>query len=224
MRPRKSFWFARITALIVVGLFFVWPLVAGAIVVVWLIYRLGKATYYQGYQAPSLERGLGFRHGKEYRQAGWLPESSLAITSIVDGGVFQSVGFRVNDVVPDFSFTEFFRHLHIHRGQNIELDVVDGGEGPPFESRPRRTIAFSVPAYRESPPTRRDALAAVSIWFPILLMPVGAVAGYLICQITIPGVSLWVQAIVVYCVISVGCYWGICATVRLNNRESSTDG
>src|SRR5262245_7315708 len=70
MRSPSQIWFSRIAAVCVLGLFFVWPIVASAIVLVWLVYSVGAATWYQGCLGPSLERGLGFEHGKLYQRVG----------------------------------------------------------------------------------------------------------------------------------------------------------
>src|SRR5437763_10247932 len=64
MRSTRQIWFARLTLLAVVALLFVWPLIPLAIVLAWLIHMVGAATYYQVCQGRSLERALGFKHGK----------------------------------------------------------------------------------------------------------------------------------------------------------------
>ena len=62
-------------------------------------YIVGEALYYQVLLAPALERDLGFGRG-----TACLPDdgmrgyvSTVAIDSVVDGGVFQQAGLRGGD-------------------------------------------------------------------------------------------------------------------------------
>jgi len=152
MRSRLQIWLFRVAALGVVGFFFVWPLTASIIVLAWITYVVASAYWYQSFQGARIERALGFTHGKLYHR-GTL-ESALAVTSVVEGGIFAKAGFQPDDVLPDWSITGFFRFLHRSRGQFIALEVVDGDlDGPPFRSRPRKTLCIAIPTTFDAQPT-----------------------------------------------------------------------
>jgi hypothetical protein len=132
-------WVASVTAI------FVWLLLALAggfsLVTVTLAY------YCEWVIRPRMERGLGFRRGSACRSAPNFAgySKAMAVVSIVDGGEFQRAGFRAGDVLPDVSYIGFFMRLWRRRGHAVEFAVVDGGEGPPFEARSRRTIRLVIP-------------------------------------------------------------------------------
>ena len=144
MRSRRHVWLFWICALAIGGLFFIWPVTAGAIVLVWLTCTVASAYWYQCLQGRRLERELGFTHGKLYRRG--TTQSALAVRSVVQEGIFAKAGFQRDDVLPDWSITGFFRYLHRNRGQVVTLEVVDGDvDGPPFRSRPRKTRQVAIP-------------------------------------------------------------------------------
>ena len=205
MRSVRNIWFFRIVLLCVVALLFVWPLIACAIFLTWVFYVFGDGTYYQAYQGPSLERALGFEHGTRYRSSGHWWHEALAIRTVVEGGVFATAGFRAGDVLPGWSFTEFFRHLHRNRGQVVELEVSEGcPEGDPLQIRPRRSLCFVVPALSEARPTRDDFLACVSSWAPLGGMTVGGVIGHIISLVTLPSGPLWAHIVITYLLAGAG--------------------
>ncbi len=208
MGSRRTIWFYRSAGLVVVAMSFVWPVVAFSVFLTWVIYVFATGTYYQSYQGRSLERGLGFKHGKLYERVGWLWHSALAIRSVTDGGILSQAGFQTDDVVSGWSFTGFFRHLHRNRGRIVELEVIDGGEGPPFQTRPRRTLRFAVPTVSDAPPTRSDALVAISIWYPLIFLVAGGTLGLLLCRAILPDSPLWGQLLAMYSVASIGCHIG----------------
>jgi hypothetical protein len=115
------------------------------LVIVVSAYVVVEACSYQGYLGPALERDLGFRRGSAYLRVGRGLHDAVAITSVSDGGVFATAGFRSGDVLPNVSATGLYKLLHRHRGRMAVLSVVDGGEGPPFDERPRRVFRFNVP-------------------------------------------------------------------------------
>jgi hypothetical protein len=219
MRSARQIWFCRIAALCVVALFYILPLAGLAVCLAWIIYVLGIGTWYQGYQGPSLERGLGFMHGKLYRRG--TMQSALAIRSVVEGGVLAKAGFHPEDVLPDWSFTEFFRYLHRNRGQIVEFDVVDGNvDGPPFNTRPRKKLRFFVPTTSEAPATREDFLAAISIWSPFLFMAIAGTAGYFASQVILPAGPVWAQILIVCLSASAGCALGVHLAHPSHNAHS----
>jgi hypothetical protein len=220
MTQRRRNWLFRIAFLTVLALFFVWPLLALAIVLTWATYLLGIGTYYQGYQGPSLERGLGFKHGKLYQRVGRFWHSSLAIRSVTESGILARAGFRTDDVLPDWPFTDFFRHLHRHRGRRAEFEVVDGADGSLFAARARRTLQFAVPTVSEAPPTPSDAVRAIVVWLPLILFPAGLIVGVALCQAVFPGGPLWLQILIVWCVVGVGLHLALCKIPVRNEREA----
>ncbi|MDA0832106.1 MAG: hypothetical protein O2955_08335 [Planctomycetota bacterium] len=111
-----------------------------------LAYTAANAFYYQGLLGPVLERDLGFRHGACYYRVKGRQCSAVAFRAIDDGGILACAGFRTSDVIPRLSLTDLFRLLHSHRGREVELTVVEGGDGLALEQRPRRVLRFVVPA------------------------------------------------------------------------------
>jgi hypothetical protein len=111
------------------------------------MYAIAWETYYQLVVGPVLERKLGFREGKAILPGGTIfgYTASVAIVSVVPGGVFERAGFRGGEALPDLSHGGLFWRLQRHRGRVVELSVVDGGHGPPFHERPRRVVRFEVP-------------------------------------------------------------------------------
>jgi hypothetical protein len=105
-----------------------------------------EAYYYQGRRAEELERDLGFHRGSAYpRCRGRWNLGVVSIRSLTPGGVFERAGFQEGDLLPDLSLTELFKLLHRKRGREVELVVVEGGDGPPLSERPSRTVQIVVP-------------------------------------------------------------------------------
>jgi hypothetical protein len=179
MVPRHNLWLPRIVALVCLAVLIVSPTVGFSIIGVWCTYVMLAGCYYQAYLARSLERGLGFRHGKQYLRVGRWLHCGVAINWVAANGAFRAAGFREGDVVPGIGFNDFFRLLHSHRGRVVEVTVVDGGEGPPFEQRPQRVLRVAVPSVVECPPTRQDAVTAFSVSWPFALGAIGFAAGCL---------------------------------------------
>jgi hypothetical protein len=120
------------------------------LIVAWFTFSLcvvAASIYYVSLRGRALEKELGFRYGSACLPSSGLAgyTSSLALVSVVDGGIFDRAGFRQGDVLPDESVIGLFRTLHHRRNQVAELAVVDGGPGPPFHERPRRMIRFVLP-------------------------------------------------------------------------------
>jgi hypothetical protein len=210
MCSARQIWFDRALLLFAVALLFVWPLIALGVFLAWTVYVFSVGTYYQGYQGPSLERALGFELGCEFLRDGW--QSALAINAVVAEGVLADAGSRGDEVLPDWSRTEFFRYLHRNRGHVVELEVVEGDcGGTPFETRARRTLRFGVPTAVAAPPTRDDFRAVILVWSPLILIAVGGALGYLVSQATLPAGPFWAQFLIVYFSASVGCFLGVMA-------------
>ncbi len=180
MASRRTLWLSRTLALAWIGVVIFWPAVGLSVFGVWAAYVMLAGSYYQAYRARSLERGLGFRHCKQYLRGG--RECAMAFSWVAKDGGFVRVGFREGDVLPELRPNEFFRNLHRHRGQMATLEVADGGDGPSFRERPRRTVQFAVPSIAEQPPTRRDAFIAFSLASPILLGAIGGIVSYVLLQ------------------------------------------
>ncbi len=229
MRSSGKIWFASTILLAVVALLFVWPLVSLAIFLAWLAYMIGAATFYQVCQGRSLERGLGFEHGKLYQHVGGRLHSSLAIRSVVAGRPFANAGFLQDDILPAWSITDFFRQLHRNRGRVVEFEVVTfedadrTGKGPPFGERPRRTLHIAVPTTAEAPPTRADYLEAISLAWMIISIPVAFAIGWLIALAIRPTGPLWAQIIIWYLSFSVFVGPGMYAVSSRGNRQRPTD-
>jgi hypothetical protein len=114
---------------------------------VWIAYEIAQALYYQGRLARELEADLGFTLDSVYLDVpdSLLPHDALCIWKLTENGVFAQAGFQVGDVLPELSETGLFKRLHRGRGKEVRIEVVDGGEGPPFVHRPRRELKFVVP-------------------------------------------------------------------------------
>jgi len=206
------------TLVAVVALLFVWPLISLAIILAWLTHVVCAAAYYQVYQGRSLERALGFKHGKLYLRASRGMHSALATRTVVEGGRFLDAGFQQNNVLPDWSITDFFRHLHRNRGHVVDLDVVDGDvDGPPFGNRPRRTLRVPVPTLSEAPPNRADFLEAISLIYSVATIPIGIVVGLFVALEILSGSPLWAQIVTGYLSCAVIAYSGFYAVSFCRN-------
>src|SRR5262245_7588666 len=179
MVTRRQLWLRRLAALACLALLFLWPALGLSIFGVWCAYLLLAMCYFQTCLGRSLERSLGFRLGKQHLHVGRRRHFAVAIRWIAADGAFARAGFREDDVLPGISFTDFFRRLHSHRGRVVELAVVDGGEGPPLDKRPQRVVRIGVPSIAECPPTRQDAILALSVLFPIVFGAIGCGLGWL---------------------------------------------
>ena len=105
-----------------------------------------EAYYYQGHRAKRLERDLGFEHGSAYpRCNGRIHLGVLTIRRLEPGGIFERAGFREGDILPWLTITELFKLLHRNRGREVEVHVIDGGNGPRLAARPERLIRISLP-------------------------------------------------------------------------------
>ena len=104
-----------------------------------------EALYYQGQLAEALQQDLGFTHATPYIRSGWRTADVLVVGALIPGGVFDRVGFRVGDIIHGPSITGLYKMLHRGRGSVVRLTVLQGGDGPPLNQRPRRVIAVPVP-------------------------------------------------------------------------------
>ncbi len=115
-----------------------------------MAYWIMEACYYQGRLARQLEKDLGFEIDSEYLNVpgSIFPHDVIRIWKLTEGGIFSQAGFRVGQVLPGFGLTEFYKLLHRGRGKQVQIEVAEGGEGPPFVDRPRQAIRFLVPSKR----------------------------------------------------------------------------
>jgi hypothetical protein len=116
-----------------------------AFLVPFAVYVVAEAHYYQGRLAQELRRDLGFEHGTAYRRDGRRTADVLIIASLVPGGIFDRAGFRVGDIIRGPSIGGLYKMLHRGRGRRVQITVIDGGEGPRLEQRPKRVITVQVP-------------------------------------------------------------------------------
>jgi hypothetical protein len=75
-------------------------------------------------------------------------ESALSVGFVSENGLFASAGISAGDVLVRESQITLFNELQRSRGKSIELEIADGGAGPPFHQRPRRVTRFGVPLRR----------------------------------------------------------------------------
>jgi hypothetical protein len=115
-----------------------------AALVVAIAFVVSEATLYQSRLGPALERELGFAHGSPYVRLGERRQEVFTLHP-TPGGTLAAAGVRNGDIVRDFSITGFYKHLHLSRGSQVTIRVMDGGDGPPADRRAVRTISFSVP-------------------------------------------------------------------------------
>ena len=123
----------------------------GLLALAWIgliVILLLASLYYCLLKGAPLQRELGFRTGTACLTAssfmGYI--KALRIEEIADDGVFERAGFRVGDVLPDYSEIGLFQLLDRSRGRTIAIKVVNGGLGPPYVKRQRRIIQLTVPA------------------------------------------------------------------------------
>jgi len=121
----------------------------GLLLFLLLTYFLAYSFYYQVLLGPVLQRDLGFREGARYFSVQGRLCSAVAIEAIVPGGIMACAGFRAGDLFPGLSHTSIFKLLHRHRGREVELKVVDGGDGPYLEERPSRVLKVTVPLQKK---------------------------------------------------------------------------
>ena len=101
-----------------------------------------------GNNSPLLKYDLGFDHGSPYVKVGGEVREVFMIDSILPGGVFDRSGVLRGDIVMDVQILEFYEHLERHRGGNYIFSVVEGGDGPEFGKRTKRTISVTIPPKR----------------------------------------------------------------------------
>lgn len=113
-----------------------------------LIYTIVTSYYYQCLLGRHLEDELGFKDGTAYVPVGRRMHSAVCLNDVAPDGIFHNAGLRTGDVVPQLSHTDLFRYLHRNRGKSVDLVVIDGGPGPPFYERQRRTVRILIPAQK----------------------------------------------------------------------------
>jgi hypothetical protein len=123
----------------------------GAGAAIFTAWTVAQAWIYVGLFGPGLERDLGFRDDKAILPTsnvfGYI--SAVAVKSVIAESPFARAGIRSGDVLSDESHISLFKKLHHHRGETVELAIVDGGSGPPFHERPRRVVRVLVPPRHE---------------------------------------------------------------------------
>ena len=109
-----------------------------------------SSFYWEIVMGGPLEREFGFELGTPYivEDGSSSLIEVLAIESVVPGGFFDQVGFKAGDIVRHQKLDDVFRTLHRSRGKSITIRIVDGGNGPPLDRRPERTLTFVVPSAR----------------------------------------------------------------------------
>lgn len=109
-----------------------------------------SAHYWQVLVGGPLERELGFELGTPYivEDGSSSLVEVMAFESVAPGGFFGEVGFKAGDIVRHLKLNDFFRTLHRGRGESVTIRIVDGGNGPPLDRRPERTLTFVVPNAR----------------------------------------------------------------------------
>ncbi len=107
-----------------------------------------EACYWQLHRGMPLEEDLGFTHGSPYV---WIGDSEwgtevMTLEKVSPSGVLAKAGIKEGDIpLDDLSITEFYRMLVRSRGKTVTIKVVPGGDGPPLNERPVRTVTFRVP-------------------------------------------------------------------------------
>lgn len=96
----------------------------------------------------SLQEALGFTHTTPYVRAGTERVEVLAVQSIDPEGIFARSGVHAGDIIlwQGHDVRQFYETLKRHRGKQIEITVVPGGDGPSLRIRPTRTVLLAVPA------------------------------------------------------------------------------
>jgi len=109
----------------------------------YIAWELYQAYLYQAEHGPALEAEFGFTHASPLFQAG---EEKVEVFTIhpVPGGYMDKIGFR-DGIITSHSSTEFYKMLYTQRGETVSVDLVEGGDGVPIESRKVKTIRFLVP-------------------------------------------------------------------------------
>jgi S1-C subfamily serine protease len=97
-----------------------------------------------------LQRDLGFRHGTPLYTVNGAHTEVMDVSTVKPGGAFAKAGFKTGDIFLDLrerhSISELYQLLENSRGKTITLRVVPGGNGPPLEQRPVRSIRLKVPS------------------------------------------------------------------------------
>lgn len=107
-------------------------------------WALFESYRYQNHYGPALETELGFHLEAPLVQAG---DKNARVNVIVPipGGYMEKIGFLPGDIITSHSATEFYKMLHQERGRVMTVNVVDGGDGAPIETREVRTRKFAIP-------------------------------------------------------------------------------
>ncbi len=117
----------------------------------WMIYLLCSLWYWQTTIGKPIEREFGFRIGTPVIQeeGRYWPREVVSIESLRWNGVFGQAGFRKGDIICGLSAKDLFKVLHRGRGEEVTLQVVNGGHGPPLNhARCGRSLSKSQPAHK----------------------------------------------------------------------------
>ena len=100
---------------------------------------------------PDLQQELGFRLGSPYIFVNGRGVEVMGLNAVQPGGAFAQAGFRTGDIfIERRSIGELYSLLEASRGKRVTLCVVPGGNGPPLDQRPVRSITFSMPQEKRS--------------------------------------------------------------------------
>ncbi|MFI4859665.1 MAG: hypothetical protein ACIAXF_03170 [Phycisphaerales bacterium JB063] len=100
----------------------------------------------QTHLSPSIENRYGGKVIGDVVVAGsdWTEHTTLV--DVRPGSVFDQAGLSDGDLVFGFhQIGEFYQALDQPQGTAITFEVAPGGNGPPLNQRPRRTVTIVAP-------------------------------------------------------------------------------
>lgn len=101
---------------------------------------------YQVRHGPTLDRNLGFTYATPYFLIDGRLQEVMTLYPKV-GGPMHRGGVTDDDIVVGEGSVvcSFYRKLESARGKQMRFSVVAGGDGPPLNKRPIRSITVDVP-------------------------------------------------------------------------------
>jgi hypothetical protein len=133
------------TKVALISLAFVISLLVGF--VVFGIYTIRQANYYQGEIGGELNQILGFSHSSPYLEIEGDNIEVFTLQTTPDG-IMSEAGVKDGDIVIGYSITDFYRSLHESRGSVFSFDVIDGGHGSALNTRVVSRISVPIPNKR----------------------------------------------------------------------------